>query len=56
MATGPRFAYWPKDNSINMSGNPAITSIIVNGIRNAPAKKKTQSYIYTVTWAPVGFA
>lgn len=37
MATGPRAAYWPNDSSMNISGSPAIISIMVKGIRKAPA-------------------
>lgn len=35
-ATGPKAAYCPKESSMNMSGRPAIISITVNGIKNAP--------------------
>lgn len=40
IAIGPSAAYCPKDNSINIKGNPAMINITLNGMRNAPVVKK----------------
>lgn len=36
----PTPRYWPIDNSIKNIGIPAVTSVRIQGMRNAPKKKK----------------
>lgn len=40
MTIGPKLAYCPKANSMNISGKPAKHIIAMNGIKKAPEKKR----------------